>query len=105
MIEVLLRVFGWAMLAGGGLSGALGLAESSRSFDAIGAAAAALQSRMDLVDAGLLVGGGLLCIGMAAVLGTTTTAWEQARDPYDDHPKMAREVSNAMRAPEIYDEA
>jgi hypothetical protein len=106
MIELLLRVFGLLMLAGGAVTGLIGVGEYTRTDDAPGTPGAelALQFRIDITDAGLLLGGGLLCLGMAAVLGVTTTHWEGRRDPYDDHPKMAREVAEAMELPDPHAE-
>lgn len=100
MIGIALRLFGLVLLAGGAVLGVLGLSELGQA----GNGAQMLQARGDLVDAALLLGGGLMCLGMAAMLsGKAAREAEGAHDPYDDHPKMAREVSNAMRAPELYD--
>ena len=106
MIELLLRLFGALMLAGGGLSAAVAIAEYSRADATLNAAAVqiALQFRIDMTDAVLLCGGGLLCIGTAAALSLMTSHWERARDPYDDHPKMAREVAQAMTLPDPHAE-
>jgi hypothetical protein len=106
MIDILLRLFGFVLLAGGALNGAVGASEFGGMSEATGALgiSQALQFRIDIVDAGLLLASGLLCFGMAAVLSVTTGSWERARDPYDDHPKMAREVAQAMRLPDPHGE-
>lgn len=106
MIEVLLRVCGVLMLAGGVVLAGVALGETGRAAEAPGDLAALLDLRMrvDLTDAGLLLGGGLLCLGMASLLDMATTRWERRRDPYDDHPKMAREVAEAMQMPDPHAE-
>ena len=106
MIDLLLRVFALVLIVGGLLNGAVAVSEYTHMGDVNGSLAItqALQLRIDMVDSGLLLAGGLLCFGMAAVLTVTTGQWERARDPYDDHPKMAREVAEAMELPDPHGE-
>ncbi len=106
MIEWLLRMFGLLMLAGGALMAAVAASEYGRASDMPGAFGAqlALQFRIDMTDAALLFGGGLLCLGLCSVLGATIARQEPARDPYDDHPKMSRELAEAMELPDPHAE-
>jgi len=102
MIELLLRVFGLLMLAAGALMGAVAANDYGRASDAPGSYGTqlAMQFRIDATDAGLLLGVGLLCLGMASVLGLVTARAAGRRDPYDDHPKMAHELSDEMELPD-----
>jgi hypothetical protein len=106
MIEVLLRAFGLLMLAGGALTTAVAASEYGRASDTPGALGAqlALQFRMDLTDAVLLFGGGLLCLGVGSVLALASPHAEPAGDPYDEHPKMARELTEDMDLPDPHAE-
>ena len=102
MIEVLLRLAGLLMLAGGALMGSVGVGEYGRAADAPGAYGAqlALQFRIDVTDAALLLGVGLLCLGMAAVVGVTTSHWERGREPTSDPVKALREVEPELELPD-----
>ncbi len=106
MIDLLLRLFAFVLLGGGGVNAVIAVREYGRMADVSGVAAftQGLQFRIDLVDTALLLAGGLLCFGMASILHVTTGHWERARDPYDDHPKMAREVAEAMELPDPHGE-
>ena len=106
MIEMLLRVFGLLMLAGGALTAAVAASEFGRAGDMPGALGAQLawQFRMDLTDAALLLGGGLLCLGVGALLGVLTPKVETPVDPYDAHPKMARELTEHLEMPDPHAE-
>lgn len=106
MIEMLLRAFGLLMLAGGALTAAVAASEYGRASDMPGALGAqlALQFRMDLTDAALLLGGGLLCLGVCSLLTLLTPKVETPADPYDEHPKMARELTEDLELPDPHGE-
>jgi hypothetical protein len=105
MIELLLRLFGLLMLAGGAVMAAVGLNEYGRAVDAPGTYGAqlALQFRIDATDAGLLLGIGLLCLAMATVLGVAGAQWQRRRDPDDDVPQAAREDAPEMDPPDPHE--
>lgn len=102
MIELLLRLFGLLMLAGGALTAAIGIGEYGRAMDTPGALGTqlALQFRIDLTDAGLLLGGGLLCVGMAAIMTVLVTPPERPVDPYVEQPSVPAEMAHESRLPD-----
>jgi hypothetical protein len=106
MIEMVLRAFGLVMLAGGALTAAVAASEYGRASDMPGALGAqlALRFRIDLTDAALLLGGGLLCLGVGSVLGALIPKAEVPADPYDAHPAKARESTEDLDFPDLHAE-